>query len=218
MLTLNIETVPTERALAIPFPADDYAHKVPEYAKEKDREERIAAWWLKTEARWREDQEYSLNPLWGRVVAIGQAVDDQEPEVFLSEDEDLEAGNVSECFRELAPTLITFNGLAFDLPFLRVRAAALGVNLSTSVPFSRLLARYRTDAHFDVRAVITNWDNRVKGTLADCCHAFGITPPVGSGADVWPAYQRGDFDFIEQHCRSNVEATRALYRRLAPYQ
>lgn len=214
-LVLDIETLPLLSALNAPYPSQD--RLPPANYKNADA---IAGWREKDEAAWREQRikECSLTPRLGRVACLGWAVDDDYPGTREAPGESDEH-TLIDCFWNLVPKanrIVTFNG-AFDLRFLVVRSAILGITPCLSSGVGHWFQRYRTLPHFDTRAVLTGWDDRQTGKLNEWCAAFGIEcEDTTSGADVYGLAQRGEWDAIAAHCRSDVEQTRKLYWRTAP--
>jgi len=60
-------------------------------------------------------------------------------------------------------------------------------------------------------------DNFTKGHLGDLCVLLGIEVPFGDGSEAPAAYHRGDFEYIREHCESDVRATLELYNRLEKF-
>ena len=162
----------------------------------------------------------ALNPRTGRIVAIG-LYNDLEPDRQLREvchvagSDTSEADIIGAAMQEMyanAP-LVTFNGLSFDLPYLHVRAAILGLRIP--YPVGAMLRRYSTTHHIDLMAILSNWDRAAKGdTLHGWCRAFGI--PVADdtkGADIAAMVERGDYEGVAAHCLSDIRLTAALYTR-----
>lgn len=217
-LVLDVETVATEAALAMPYPREK--RNPPAHYK---KEEVIAAWYEKDEAEWKAERvrECSLSPRLGRLVTIGWAMPDAGRHdvgiAFSADDEHLELCRAWERIAEASGRIITFNGLSFDVPFFLTRSLIHGIKPTVPVRTIRdWTRRYSYGPHYDVRAVLTQWDSRMSGTLSDYCTAFGIPCPTGSGSEVYAHYQAGEFDKIAEHCRSDVEATAALYQRISP--
>lgn len=215
-MIFDIETCPTARALAAEYPAAD---RLPpsNYVKE----EAIARWREKDTAAWKDGlvKEASLSPRLGRIVCVGVHLNG-EAVTQVRLDEADEAGlvlfaftSLCESAEDLAP-VVTFNGAAFDLPFLQVRAAILGLRLPKD--YSALLRRYTNHPHADLRALLTNWDSRMSGTLHDWCEAFGI--PVGdktSGEAIYGFVQQNNAGAIAAHCRSDIELTAQLAAKMS---
>jgi len=111
---------------------------------------------------------------------------------------------------------VSFNGRAFDAPFLSVRSAIHGLS-----PSKNLLGyRYSMETHIDLLEVLT-FQGAVSRdqtpSLHAACLAFGIPSPKSEemhGYAVGDLYRQGRLQEIADYCRRDVEATAALYRRL----
>ena len=214
-LVCDVETLPTERAMAEPYP--ELTRNPPaNYTKA----ETIAGWRERDRIAWQEDRikTYSLNLRQGRICCLGMMADDGEPEMWLAPEERNEPGALVAFWKRVRPDtqLVTFNG-SFDLRFILVRSLILNVNPGNYSAFAGWFRRYSTSPHFDCRAVLTGWDDRQPGTLQDWALAFGIpiAGPLISGAQVYEAAVAGRWDDISAHCLDDVRITRELYLRLA---
>lgn len=216
----DIETVPTAAALSTPYPKAD--RSPPSNYKNADA---IDGWYMKDEAGWRADRakQCALDPRLGRVIAIGRTDADRNVVVGMANEEADERDLLCDWWHFAAQaggSVVTFNG-TFDLRFLVVRSLVHRILPTVSPRVIRdWFRRYTVRPHFDCRAVLTNWDMRTEGTLTEWGESLGITTEAVSGcaggAEVFDAYQRGDFLAIRDHCQHDVETTAALYERLAP--
>ena len=114
--------------------------------------------------------------------------------------------------------IITFNGRAFDVPFVYLRSALL------NVPISRkdwLGYRFQTEPHCDLAEQFTFYG--VSGregaarrfNLDFYCRAFGIESPKShgvTGTDVNQLVSEKRFREIAEYCLRDVKATAELYR------
>lgn len=212
MLTFDIETVPTAKALAMPYPKD---RRSPPANYKSD--EAIAKWYATDEATWTVERvkECSLNPRLGRVVAI--AWDDAtEHGVDIAETEADEADTLARYWAWVRKGRVIggFNSHGFDFPFLLTRSLILGV--SPGIDVSGYLRRYNHTPHFDVRMALTGWDVRQSGTLADWCEAFGLDSKAGDGSQVYGMVERREWGALSAYAVADVLATRALVERVAP--
>jgi hypothetical protein len=219
MLYLDIETVPLESALTLPYPADDRPH--PSNYKDPAK---IAEWRVADEAKWRDGRtkECSLNPRLGRVLCIGMGWDDAEPSVVIARNESQERHALEVFWQEVtqeAGRVVTWNGV-WDLRFLIVRSLSHGITPSVPTAVVRAWFRkYSTVPHFDCRAIVTNWADYSAGEgLDEWSRFFGLEgkEPGLSGADVYPMFLKGEFAAIEAYCAQDVATTKAVYAKLAP--
>lgn len=221
-LILDIETLPLASALTEPYPKAD---RFPPSNYKK--EEAIQGWYERDEKEWREGRakQCALNPRLGRVVCLGWEWDPCDPQALVASGEAEERGllcsfwNHARVAYDQAETVVTWNGQSFDLRFLLARSWANDVE--PSVPgqeIGKWMRRYYTHPHFDVFRVLTNWDTKIDGeTLEAWAQFFGVGHLIsGSGADVQGWCEAGDFESIAQHCRGDVAATAAIYRKIAP--
>jgi DNA polymerase elongation subunit (family B) len=110
------------------------------------------------------------------------------------------------------PRIITFNGRAFDAPFLMLRSALLGI-----VP-TRNLVPYRFSAveHCDLLDQLTMYGASRRFSLDFYCKAFGIPSPKGNGItglDMGSLVAEGKYRAIAEYCMDDARATAELYRR-----
>lgn len=127
---------------------------------------------------------------------------------------------LSEFWADLAryDRVVSFNGRAFDGPFLSVRSAAHGVAPSRNLSGYR----YSVSDHVDLKEVLTFFgavDRDKTPSLHAACVTFGIPSPKSAemhGYAVGEAYRQGRLPEILDYCRRDVEATAALLARLEP--
>ncbi len=111
---------------------------------------------------------------------------------------------------------ISFNGRAFDGPFLSVRSAVHALSPSKNLSGYR----YSVEEHVDLLEVLTFHGAVSRDqapSLHAACVAFGIPSPKSAemhGYAVGDAYRQGRLAEIAEYCRRDVEATAALFRRL----
>ena len=114
--------------------------------------------------------------------------------------------------------VVTFNGRGFDVPFLYLRSALLGVPISRK---NWLGYRFATEPHCDLAEQLTFYN--VSGregaarrfNLDFYCKAFGIESPKShgvTGLDVNTLLAAGKYREIAEYCLRDVRATADLYR------
>jgi DNA polymerase elongation subunit (family B) len=184
-------------------------------------------------------QRFSLWPLTGQIVCVAMLNADSRrgKVVFTADDYDddddtPDTGPVefNPCMDEVElltafwdaarhyDQVVTFNGRAFDVPFLYLRSALL------NVPISRkdwLGYRYAIQPHCDLAEQLTFYG--VSGregaarrfNLDFYCKAFGIESPKAQGVtglDVGPLLAEGRYRDIAEYCLRDVQATVELHR------
>lgn len=111
---------------------------------------------------------------------------------------------------------ISFNGRAFDAPFLMIRSAIHKVRPSVNLMPNRYLdSAYSKVMHVDLLDQLTFYGAvRRKPNLHLWCRAFGIESPKAggvSGDDVGPLFQQGKFTEIARYNAGDLRATKMLY-------
>jgi DNA polymerase elongation subunit (family B) len=141
-----------------------------------------------------------------------------KPEEWNSEDEKvfykgLPEKEMLESFWRVAKAVdqfITFNGRNFDVPFIMMRSAMLGVKVS------RNLMGYRYgDEHIDLLEQFTFYGSTRKFNLDFYCQSFGIESPKSndiSGMEVKNLFEAGRIKDIAIYCSKDIYATYQLFR------
>ena len=213
MITLDIETVPTVAAMAVPF--DRATAKAPANYKS---DEAIQKWLDSAAADYTVSRakECSINPRLGRVLCIGLATVEHGPEMLYAESEGEGEAEILRAFwdrfRLHAEPLVTWNG-AWDLRFLAVRS--LRHRIQPPLALAPYFKKYDTLRHFDAKAVLMqDWAFRGAGEgLDEWSQFFGLAGKSEgwSGASVYPAYLAGRHQEIASYCAADVAATTAIY-------
>jgi uncharacterized protein YprB with RNaseH-like and TPR domain len=115
-------------------------------------------------------------------------------------------------------TFVTFNGRAFDAPFLAIRSAVHGIHPSVDLLSNRYLSLQRGCKHVDLADQLSFYGaSRFRGaSLHMFCRAFGIESPkvAGvSGDDVAGLYQAGEFAVIARYNARDIRSTAELYQK-----
>ncbi len=181
-----------------------------------------------------------FSPLTGQIIAIGaldchknegavyyQAPGQRNPE---HKEEGITFKQMTEAdmirkFWELAAryqVFVTFNGRAFDVPFLMVRSAVNGVRPVKDLMRGRYLYQNSPEAlHVDLAEQFSFYGAvRRKGSLHLWSRAFGIPSPKSGGVtgdDVGPLFRKGRFLEIAKYNMGDIRATRELYLKWEQY-
>jgi uncharacterized protein YprB with RNaseH-like and TPR domain len=153
----------------------------------------------------------------GRLLCVGLAVDDDEPTICYDEgltdtprllDEVAAAWNDALRRGNGRAVICGHNVAAFDLPWIWRLAVKHRHLLAASLPW-----RKWGDGYADTMQMwsLTNPQERV--SLAKIARFLGIGGKDEglTGAEVWPAYQRGEHDRIARYCAGDVRLVREVY-------
>jgi DNA polymerase elongation subunit (family B) len=180
-----------------------------------------------------------FSPLTGSIVVIGLYDLEQEKGVvyYRSRDEkaeDLSEGSVILKVRsekemledfwngaKAYDTFVTFNGRGFDVPFLLLRSAILGVAPTRDLMDGRYLYQQKSAKHIDLADQLSFYGAVFrKASLHLYCRAFGIeSPKVGgvTGDDVSALFREGKYETIARYNVRDIVATAQLYKKWQQY-
>jgi predicted PolB exonuclease-like 3'-5' exonuclease len=146
----------------------------------------------------------------GRILCIAYAIDDDETKCLFGEEKEILTQ-----FWAIAKDCTTFIGhnvMEFDLKFIYKRSIIYRVRPSRDLNF----ARYRSEPIFDTMKEWEKWGSQGASLHRLTC-ALGITSPKEEGIDgskVYDFYLAGKSEDIYKYCKRDVDATRAVYKRL----
>lgn len=149
-ISLDIETIPNPDALhLLPEPEVALGNlKDPVKIEEK-----------KAEARKNQIDRMALSPLTGKVCCVGVYSPSEEKTFISGEDEASILDAAYEVIRN--SHIVTFNGKAFDIPFIFKRGMILGLPWAT-IPVMKLsVDRYKSICHTDVMEEFCGFGERV---------------------------------------------------------
>ncbi len=203
--------------------------------------------WIKKESKNEEEYKLALedlknglgfSPLTGEIVAIGVldvnknqgAVYYQSPEKKEKEINENGIKYIPYSEKEMLEKfwegvkkydqVISFNGRAFDVPFLVTRSAINKIRPSIDLMPYRFSKHYETK-HLDLLEHLSYFGTvRKKGNLHLWCRAFGITSPKSkgvSGDDVGKLFKEKKFLDIAKYNADDLFATKALYEKWLKY-
>ncbi len=214
-----------------------------------DTTKEIMTWWLKKQSSGGPDYEAELkelkeglgfSPLTGSIVAIGVldlerdkgCVYFQAPGETIADFEEngikFKALSEKEMLQQFwdgagkYQHFVTFNGRAFDVPFLMVRSAVHGVRPSKNLMANRYTSLQPHDTkHFDLYDQLSFYSAvRKPGNLHLWCRVFGIDSPKAdgvSGDNVKELFDDKRFVDIARYNVRDIKATAALYQKWREY-
>lgn len=162
-------------------------------------------------------------PEFARVAVLGLAHDGAGPftSKVLTAPAETQEVTLLEGFWEIAAiaarrnsTIVSFGGTTFGGPFLLRRSRLLGLTPSIPIP----LGRYRPDEHFDVSAILANWNRGQEFSLELWATQYGVAGPWDgdTAAAIRDHLLAGDLAQATALAEARLEAIHTLYERLAP--
>jgi len=216
-LYLDIETIPTDREDVRAYLAASVKHPAT-----ISKAETIAKW--NEESRPAAIDEAvaktGLDGSFGRVCVIGWALEYEEVQtVYNATDERILLQAFADRLRikasdQLSTTVVGHNVSGFDLRFLVQRYIVHGIRPPAVIARAAQAKPWESDKVF---CTMTQWagvGNRV--SLEKLCLALSIPSPKSdiTGATVAAAVAAGRIDDVAAYCVGDVQATRAVHRRM----
>jgi len=165
----------------------------------------------------------ALRPEFGHVICIGMGHDargELERKALTARRIEEERRILVEFWETVRPAqkewrLVTYNGLAFDVPYLLRRSLYLGVPPSRVLP----LRPYLLEAHYDVMQALANWQRGETVRLEIVAALLGLAkvPEGMEGSQVYGLWQAGRIDEIEAYCLGDVQLIYEVFRRVQEY-
>ncbi len=162
-----------------------------------------------------------------RVVAISVALRSQDRFKIwsLGDPASLEKELLQRFFdgiEKFIPTLVSWNGSAFDLPVIHYRALLHGIagprywdlgDEEQSFRWNNYLNRYH-QRHLDLMDVLSGYQSRAAAPLEDIATLLGLPGKMGvSGAKVWEMFQKGEIEAIRNYCETDALNTYLIFLR-----
>lgn len=168
-----------------------------------DRHEEYAAHWPKSKKK------PSLHAIISQVVCIGLS-DNGQKSVIDRQEHDSEKDMLrwfNDVLREHKnDDFVTFNGKAFDCPFLQIRAAKYGIHMA--LPDKRALRN--KDIY---EAIGGKWQSEVSScSLSELTWFLFGAGKDHNGGEVADWWEKGELATIAKYCLSDVEWTERIYR------
>lgn len=220
---LDIETLPSE--------SDEIREQIAATIKPPGnlkKAETIVSWNLDEKPLAIEEavKKTSFDGTYGRILAVGFAIDDADPVCEIDADElhllQLAFGAIaSACSRdqrgyevEGEAVIVGHNVSGFDLRFLWQRAVINGLKLPKSL---KVAAKSKPwDKTIGDTMQMWNPDRERRISLDKLCKALGVPTSKGEldGSKVYEFYKAGRLEEIRAYCKADVVAVRECYRKL----
>lgn len=222
----DIETAPTEQALAIPY--DVTTRKLPKLTKtgQYKTQADLGQWMEEDRAEWEVDRirTFSFSPRTARIVAysfggnVGEPQCDTKTAIEPQNEKFIVEALLEHLGNARYEHIVGFNSKFFDWPFLALRALILNIDITKHFTFPEdireMKSRY-SKRHIDLYNVV-NFDayGPRSGTLDDWCQVFGIPAKTSAGGDIYTWVKQGNHKAIEEHCSGDRQRTALLWERV----
>lgn len=155
---------------------------------------------------------------YGEIVTIGYAIDDEET-VSIQRDVGLSENYILQTFFDDLNDLNVPNirwvahNKEFDLRYLYQRCVINDIDTyGIKIPVD---ARHGSKDAYCTMQAWKGFGAKTGGSLDAICKALGLKGKDGfSGADVYGAWQAGEYEKIAAYCEDDVSLTREIYKRL----
>lgn len=231
-LYIDIETIPTQRKDVCDYIEESMrdelsaalnAVKAPANYKDADK---ITAYCDERRAQLQSEfldtlkqgiEKTGLDGSFGQVYCIGWAMDDDAPDSVHGMDEPTVLQQFAQKlgkFNVFDSVVIGHNVAAFDLRFLFQRYVVNGIRPPLVIARAIEAKPWEKEKVYDTMIQWGGTGNRT--SLDKLCRALSIPSPKGEldGSKVWQWVQDGKGDEVADYCRRDVEATRAVHRRM----
>lgn len=206
LLTIDIATAPIDRVAEFLEPAT---------APSNYRDEAKIAAYIAEQGR-KDAELAALDPDLGRIIGIGMGIDDGPAITFLAKTEQEEKehlATLAEMLESREPrTLIGFNSLRFDWPYLMRRGQYLGVPITINID------KYRTP-HIDLSARLSHNGTLTTRSLRFYAKRLGFDGvKTLTGAEEAQVPETGKWDELVQSLEHDVNITRKLAKWMGVYE
>ncbi|HLK35266.1 MAG TPA: 3'-5' exonuclease [Polyangiaceae bacterium] len=113
------------------------------------------------------------------------------------------------------PTVVTWNGRAFDMPVITSRALRHGVAMPWWFTDRNTRYRYSTEGHFDLMDFLADFGAAKNARLDVYARLVGFPGKVGiDGSQVRPMVEAGRLEEVKAYCLCDVAQTAAIFLRV----
>lgn len=213
---LDIETIPTQRG-----DVKDYIAKTVTHPGNMSNAETIAKWNKESRPAAVEEaiNKTGLDGAFGRVVCVGVAFNDGNPEVACGLNESANLVFLNDMFSGIRQSdfyttaIVGHNVSAFDLRFLMQRYIVNGINPHHVLKRAAQAKPWESEKVYDTMIQFAGVGKTI--SLDKLCLALGLPGKSEiTGADVWPAVQAGRLEEVANYCADDVQKTRNVFKRM----
>lgn len=163
----------------------------------------------------------NLHPAFARVVAIGLLLPGDDCPLTRSgaNEFDLIKSTWDSIRKTSWDKLVTWNGLRFDIPFLKVRSRLLGIAPDISINTSKY-SSLEDSNHIDCMWLLQGECDEIPPiSLEIAARLFGIKYDESkklTPLEISKCFEAGKYSSIEACCSEDVKATAGIFERLLP--
>jgi 3'-5' exonuclease len=239
-LYLDIETLPSQRPdvleeirASCKTELDAALENITPPSNYKDQA-KIEGWWgdvglpkiqlLKDAHERTVDENYrktGLDGAFGHICIIGWALDDGEAQTLMhADDEKSLLRDFGKALKAIPPSelhstmIVGHNCANFDIRFMAQRAIVHGIRPHPVIARAARAKPWEDTILFDTMVQWAGVGGRI--TLDKLCRALSVPSPKGEidGSKVWDYVKAGRIAEVAEYCKRDVEATRAVHRRM----
>ena len=160
-----------------------------------------------------------LNPITARICCFGWYDGKEKNTIFLKDESSRAEKKLLQQSWEIlaeADRFVTFGGIPFDVPMLRMRSLINKVR--PSIDISTRKYSFNTN-HFDCQAILNNWEKFKSGTLDFYAKLLlGFSPKEEfSGDQVQDMWNMQLYDEIAKYCMGDAVATYEIFKLMQDY-
>jgi len=159
-----------------------------------------------------------FHPFFSKMIAVGLQDEGDEPVLIAGENE---ADILSEFWEKIDmihPNLIvSFNGMAFDVPFLGLRSISNNVKPSFTIATNKW--QMETSNHFDCMHALSMKGNFSWVSLEMACRLLGIEIPSDRvrATRLEELYKAKDWEAIRKRTKQDLKLTEQLFLKIRPF-
>lgn len=221
--SIDFETIPNKDLVdSLPEPEYKYGNAKQEHLLEE----------IRKKTKEKQISDMALDPMYGRICSYAVANENTSGGVSIVEystmseisdsseiviiDKALQFLRVTQFNK---PTIITFNGVRFDIPFLYKRAMLLNVPLPPGVPkLNEMIKRYQHIPHCDLAMELVQWDTNRYQSLDNTCRAIiGKRKMEFDCTKIHDMILAGESSKISEYNMIDTELTMELYLKIKEY-
>ena len=125
---------------------------------------------------------------------------------------------IMHCYNNRIP-LVSFNGIGFDLPVLRMAAMRNRIKFPLDM-YKNITKKWEdNNFHHDLMLILAGWDKQRDKSLDFWLKRFEVGQKTEGmdGSKVGPAFLAGEYQKILEYCKNDVLSTCKLFTRIAPW-